>query len=118
MYQAYPFVKVRDGNTEPCEGLKSYIKEADERIVPHIDQAAKSGYQRALVLANDTEIFLLLLHYMDEFENCGVKEVWMEKWSRAFSEIYTNTFLVLQTWEKCYQFTAKVAHIDWLQRNK
>ena len=54
MYQAYPFVKVRDGNTEPCEGLKSYIKEADERIVPHIDQAAKSGYQRALVLANDT----------------------------------------------------------------
>ena len=118
MYQAYPFVKVRDGNTELCEGLKSYIKEADERIVPHIDQAAKSGYQRALVLANDTEIFLLLLHYMDEFENCGVKEVWMEKWSRAFPEIYTNTFLVSQTWEKCYQFTAKVAHIDWLQRNK
>ena len=60
MYQAYPFVKVRDGNTEPCEGLKSYIKEADERIVAHIDQAAKSGYQRALVLANDRNIFTFI----------------------------------------------------------
>ena len=55
---------------------------------------------------------------MGEFENCGVKEVWIEKWSRDISEIYTNTFLALQTWEKCCQFTAKVAHIDWLQRNK
>ena len=55
---------------------------------------------------------------MGEFENCGVKEEWIEKWSRDISEIYANTFLVSQTWEKCCQFTAKVAHIDWLQRNK
>ena len=113
MYRAYPFVKVRDGNTEPCERLKSYIKEADERIIPHINQAAKSGYQRALALANDAIVFLLLLHYMHEFENCGIKEVWMKTWS-GIPQIYTNTFLVLQTWEKCCQFTAKFAHIDWL----
>ena len=44
-YGAYPCVKVQDGNTEPCEGLKSYIEEVDERIILHIAQAAKDGYQ-------------------------------------------------------------------------
>ena len=44
-YGAYPCVKVQDGKTEPCEGLKSYIEEADERIILHIAQAAKDAYQ-------------------------------------------------------------------------
>ena len=34
------------------------------------------GYQRALVLANDTDVFVLLLHYMDEFES--IKRLWMK----------------------------------------
>ena len=33
-YQVYLCVKVQEGNTEPSEGLKSYI-EADEKIIPH-----------------------------------------------------------------------------------
>ena len=80
-YGAYPCVKVQDGNTEPGEGLKSNIDEADRRIIPHKAQAAKDGYQRALVLANDTDVFVLLLHYMDEFENCATKSCgWNVEW--------------------------------------
>ena len=44
-YGTYPCVKVQDGNTEPCEGLKSYIEETNERFIPYIGKAAKYGYQ-------------------------------------------------------------------------
>ena len=74
-YGVYPCVKVQDENTESCAGLEPYIEEADERMIPYIAQVAEDGYQRAIFLANDTDIFVLLLHYMDEFENCGIQEV-------------------------------------------
>ena len=72
-YGTYPCVNFQNENTERCEGLKSYTEEADESIIPHIAQAAKDECQRALFITNDTDVFVLLLHYMDEFENCGVK---------------------------------------------
>ena len=60
VYGAYPCVKVQHENTEPCKGLKSYIGKKDEIIIPLINQAEKDGYQRALALENDTDVFLLL----------------------------------------------------------
>ena len=75
---AYSCGKAPDGNTEPCKGLKSYTDETDERIINYIAKAAKDGYQRALILANVTHVLVLLLHYMDGFEKCGIKKVWVK----------------------------------------
>ena len=75
---AYSCGKAPDGNTEPCKGLKSYTDETDERIINDIAKAAKDGYQRALILANVTHVLVLLLHYMDGFEKCGIKKVWVK----------------------------------------
>ena len=57
------------------------------------------GYQRALVLANDTDVFVLLLHYMDEFENCGIKEVWM-KYGTGISQRFIRTHSLYYKLEK------------------
>ena len=96
---AYFCVKVQDGDTEQCEGLKSNTDEAGRRIIPYITQAAKDGYQRALVIANDTDVFSCIIWMnlknalqgtVDEIRNGDIRE------------IYTNTFLVSQTSGKCY----------------
>ena len=95
----YFCVKVQDGDTEQCEGLKSNTDEAGRRIIPYITQAAKDGYQRALVTANDTDVFSCIIWMNLKNALQGTVD---EIWNGDIREIYTNTFLVSQTSGKCY----------------
>ena len=54
------------------------IEEADGRIIPHLAKAVEDGHQRAVVLANDADVFILLIHYMNEFMSRGLKELWIK----------------------------------------
>ena len=50
---------------------------------------------------------------MDEFENCGTKEVWM-KYGMEISQRFIPIHSLYHKLKKCNHLTAKVAHIDWL----
>lgn len=53
------------------------LEEADLRIMPHIKHATNRGYQRVMVLSNDTDVLVLLLYHWTTFKNLGLKELWI-----------------------------------------
>ena len=67
---------------EKIEELDNDIEEADVRMIPHILYAIKSGSQRIVILSNNTDILVLVLHYIDKFLRKGVKEIWLRGRSR------------------------------------
>ena len=47
--------------------LDKDIEEADLRIIQHILYAIKKGAERIVILSNDTDVLVLVLHYMAKF---------------------------------------------------
>ena len=58
-------------------GTNSAIEEADGRMVPHIAKAADYGMERVVILSNDTDVVVLMIHYMNRFLSRGLKELWL-----------------------------------------
>ena len=52
--------------------LQANHEEADTRLILHSLEAAREGYERVLVHSRDTDVFLLLTHFLPE-----AVEVWM-----------------------------------------
>jgi hypothetical protein len=58
--------------------LKSSIEEADGRIIPHIHWSLTSKeYKNFVVLSNDTDVLVLILHYYRLFKQYGIKNIWI-----------------------------------------
>ena len=53
--------------------LRGNHEEADTRLILHACEAASMGYKRVLVISRDTDVMLLLLHFMPT----RMTEVWM-----------------------------------------
>ena len=67
-----------DGTIHIESALLSTIEEADSRIIPHISNAAKGKYKRAVVISNDTDVLVLLLYYAEIFKDRGMGEIWIK----------------------------------------
>ena len=71
-------------NRIPCtygggEGINDHDRDlegADLRIIPHILYAIKKGSTQIVILWNDTDVLLLVLHYLEKYKKKGVKEIW------------------------------------------
>ena len=72
-----PAVKILAGGQEVAIGLTAVVEEADMRIIPHVMESIKRGNRRIVVLANDTDVLILLLRYMDKFIDEGALELWI-----------------------------------------
>ena len=59
--------EVSTGVTTVRYDLNSNTEEADCRMVPHIAKAAENGVERVVVLSNDTDVVMLMVHYMNKF---------------------------------------------------
>ena len=55
-----------------------YIEEADTHIIPHINEALSTEFTRFVVKSNNTDVFVLLLHYTYRFKERGLKELWLQ----------------------------------------
>ena len=55
--------------------LNSDTEEADTRIIPHITDISLKNNTTAVVLSNDTDVCVLLLHYMNVFKKNGLKKI-------------------------------------------
>ena len=60
-------------NRREVPHLSSNHEEADTRLVLHALDARDAGYQRIVVKCRDTDVFLLLLYHLGQFDI----EVWM-----------------------------------------
>ena len=47
-------------------------------MIPHIYQAILKGFSRIVVLSNDTDVFIVILHYMNTFVKNGLKQLWLK----------------------------------------
>ena len=52
--------------------LSSNIEEADARIIPHINDALSNEFTHFIVKSNDTDVFVVLLHYTIHFKERGL----------------------------------------------
>ena len=48
--------------------LEVELEEAYQRLIPHAVDAVKFGARRLVVLSNDTDVLVLLLHYWGLFK--------------------------------------------------
>ena len=56
--------------------LKCDIEEADQRLIRHLNWAAKNGIKHFTVISNDTDVMVLLIHYLKHFQTLGVEQIW------------------------------------------
>ena len=85
-----PAVSIQDKRfTEISQTLKVAVEEADIRIIPHVFHAVKHGMQRVVVLSNDTDVFVLLIHFYKILHENGLSELWMRKSSSDIIPIHT-----------------------------
>ena len=64
---------------EEIPDLLNWIKEADARLVVHVDWAIRvQNCKRVVIVSNDTDTFALLLHHTPHFQDLGVQEIWQQ----------------------------------------
>ncbi|CAH1791050.1 unnamed protein product, partial [Owenia fusiformis] len=59
----------------PC--INKPIEEADTRMLPHIVDALKNNICRVSVISNDTDVFVMVLHYAEKLKDYGASEIWI-----------------------------------------
>ena len=71
---------IYSSETEPVEipELISWQEEADERIVPDAFWAVHQGCERLVVISNDTDSIVRLLHSAHSLQRNELKEIWIE----------------------------------------
>ena len=58
--------------------LSNWQEEADCRIISHVHWAVETGCHKVVVVSNDTDTVILLLHYIGLFEEGGLQEFWVQ----------------------------------------
>ena len=55
--------------------LKCDIEEAYQRLIRHLNCAAKNGIKHFTVIPNGTDVMVLLIHYLKIFKTLGVEQI-------------------------------------------
>ena len=72
--------------------LKSSIEEADHRVIPHIRWCLQEGCKDCVIISNDTDVLVLLLHFYGTFSLMGLERLWIRVGNgerRRFIPIHT-----------------------------
>ena len=65
----------KNNDNVAINSLASNIEEADQRLIQHIYWAAKKGKSTFVVISNDTDVLVLLIHYFKKFKSVGVSKI-------------------------------------------
>ena len=68
-------VEVRDEFVFDRADLDIDIEEADLRIIPHVSKSFSRNFTNIVVISNDTDLLILLLHYLPQFIENGLEEL-------------------------------------------
>ena len=75
--ECIPAISILSDGQEVDIGLSLYVEEADMRIIPHMMSSIRKGNKRIIVLANDTDVVIMILRYVDKFIEEGACEIWI-----------------------------------------
>ena len=57
--------------------LENWQFEADTRLIAHVNWAVNACVQKVVVICNDSDVFVLLMRYYEQWLMKGLKELWM-----------------------------------------
>ena len=83
------------------QDLTSRIEEADMCIIPHVNQTVNRRSNNVVILSNDTDVVVLVLHYMEKIVSEGLQK----HWSRYEQKIIPDTsqfILCIRTWVQMF----------------
>ncbi len=69
---------VENINVSIIPELSNWQKEADCRIISHIEWSVGRGCQRAVIISNDTDSVALILRYVHHFIANDLLELWVQ----------------------------------------
>jgi hypothetical protein len=69
---------VMNKEVQTCSDLRTFVEEADSRIIIHLFHAVQSGITCLIVLSNDTDVVVLILRYIFEHFSNGLQELWIK----------------------------------------
>ena len=69
--------KVERGNISDAPNLRCEHEEADDRLMLHIDDAVRAGYERIIIASPDTDIFVTALYHYTKWMYVNLQELWM-----------------------------------------
>lgn len=58
--------------------LNTNLEEADVKTIPHASHLVKKGLKSIIVLSQDTDVLILMLHYWDQMQPYGLCELWVK----------------------------------------
>ena len=67
-------IQIINGVTNERPDLDNHIEEAHMRIIPYIAKTIELGLKNVVVVSNDTDVCVLLLHYTSQFVKSGLRE--------------------------------------------
>ena len=67
-------IQIINGVTNERPDLDNHIEEAHMRIIPYIAKTIELGLKNVVVVTNDTDVCVLLLHYTSQFVKSGLRE--------------------------------------------
>ena len=70
-------MKIVSGNLSGVPNLRCNHKEADDRIMLHIDDAVWSGYEKVIIASPDTDIFVTVSYHYAKSMYINLHELWM-----------------------------------------
>ena len=75
---SFKCIQIINGATNERSDLDQHIEEADTRIISHIAKSIESGLKNVVVVSNDTDVCVLLLHYTPQYIKSGLTELWLK----------------------------------------
>ena len=69
-------MKVERGNISDVPNLRCE-HEADDRIMLHIDDAVRAGYEKIIIAFPDTDVFVTALYHYTKWMYVNLQELWM-----------------------------------------
>ena len=71
-------IQIINSVTNERPDLDKHIEKAAMRIIPHIAKSIESCLKNVVVVSNDTDVCVLLLHYTPQFIKSGLTELWLK----------------------------------------
>ena len=67
--------------------LKADHEEADTRIILHVENAIKQGYERIIIHSRDADVLVMIVSFLSNSDS----EVWMKAGSKKKSKKHTSS---------------------------
>ena len=71
-------IQISDGKVIAVPSLRNDHKEADDRMMYHLNQSIKDeGFEKVIIASTDTDVFICAVYHFNRWIYSGLKEMWV-----------------------------------------